>query len=745
MSGNQDVRNHLRCGRYLLVAVLSTVIGGAAELPQDHEYQRVLRDYMAGLKVEDFDHGITNPTPFTVAQSDDPEKAYRDYMLVRGDMLPIIGSKRAAPCVSAPPEAFLLKTLEYGDAVRVPPVWAEPIAWLVRWDNKGNPFKGSRAMKLRAFAKMAVEMIMTDHQLETAPEKGMNRPDWFGPHLMVFAYPYADIRDALPRKVRNAYKIGLRKMVRRQLDWEVKGEEINMDMAAIAGLWYASEALKDRALTEEIRIYIHRLVADPKSFHAAGFFVDHGGLDTSFNSMAIFFANWVALASDWDFVKETVERRYRLRAHLVLPEPGGGYFGPSHFNSRLDTDAWADQWLWGYRDYAGAMLTDEAVYLTKFPSQEEIEAGLKRAVGWFNTCAKQTPRKRDEKGRLYHLKPEEINAHRWSYRIWPSTNYPITICFAYDHYRKKTYARLKELHESGSPWLRSPFERGETFIRNFGDAFTVARMDGFAAIVHSGPVGSDDPNSGNFHHSGPYGFGGGQLSAFWTPQAGSVLLGRRGGMNWDKNLDTVENWKLWPIHAVTGSSLEGKVFTSARIVSPAVDSKVKGGRGTVRVSGRIPAEMLGQGKVLQGRIAYERVFEIGTKGVTVTTTARAYGQDKLAELYETLPIFYPKAKKKGEEVPLKIEFKADGKWEPATAEFQDTVAAIRVTRLKGAIEITFKRPRRAALSPSEWNRGVIARHICRNVLVDLLENAGQPLVLNETKLLSYSINPVSRP
>ncbi|MDP6505074.1 MAG: hypothetical protein QF886_15745, partial [Planctomycetota bacterium] len=363
---------------------------------------------------------------------------------------------------------------------------------------------------------------------------------------------------------------------------------------------------------------------------------------------------------------------------------------------------------------------------------------------WFNMGVKQTPRKRDKQGRLFHLKPEEIRGPKWVYRVWPSHNYAISVCFAYDHYRKGTHVRLKKLQAENSPMLRSPFERGETFIRNFSNAFTVARMDDFAVIIHTGPVGYDDPMSGNFHHKGPYGFGGGQLSAFWTPKSGSILLGRRGGMSWDKSYDTVENWKQWPIHAVSGSTHEGKVFTSGRIVRPKVESEVEDNRATIRVSGRIPAEILGQGKVLQGRIAYERSFAIAKEGVTVTTTARAYGQDKVAELYETFPIFIPKASKKGEGPPLKIEFKANNKWSPAIAEFQEGISAIRITRYEGAIEITFKTPRRAALSPEEFKRGFITRNPMRNIMVDLLANAGQPQVFNGTKSITYTVKPIAR-
>ena len=49
-------------------------------------------------------------------------------------------------------------------------------------------------------------------------------------------------------------------------------------------------------------------------------------------------------------------------------------------------------------------------------------------------------------------------------------------------------------------------------------------MPGYAAIIHTGEIGQDRVNTGIFHYPGPYGFGGGQLSAFWTPEAGPAIL-----------------------------------------------------------------------------------------------------------------------------------------------------------------------------------------------------------------------------
>lgn len=738
------MRKHAALPTTIAAFLMAATFAGAVELPQDHEYQRVLRDYMAKLGEKDFDHGITNETPFTVVAPRDTEKAYRDYMLSLS-LLPIIGSKRGYPCVSSPPRLFLLSTIEGGDAVLKPPVWPEPLAWLARWDYEGNPFKDMRAIKLRAFVDVCVEMIMTDHQIETEPEKGGNRPDWFAPHLIMLAYPYATVRDVLPDKVKKAYETGLRKMVRRQLDWGVKREEINMDMIAVVGLWYASECLKDSDLTGEIKAYTRGLVAEPGSFHPAGYFVDQGGIEVGFGGMAAYLASWFALAGGWDFAEENIRKYFMLRAHLSLPDPDGTMNGPSHFNTRLDTDAWGDQWDFGFRHYAAAMITDEAAHLVNIPTPEQIAEGHNKMVGWFNHCVSETPLAKNESGEWRNLTPEQLGAHAWQFRLWPSWDYPMNVCFAYDHYRDGSYAKLLKLQKENSPWLRSPYLRGETFIRAFDEAFTIARMPGFAAIIHTGAVGADTPDSGVFHYVGAYGFGGGQLSAFWTPAAGSIILGRRAGMNFDKTMDLLEDWKLWPLHAVTGCKGDGKVFTSARIARPKTEREIKGDTARVSVAGRIPPEMLKQGKALECALPYQREFVVTPEGVSVTTVVRAYGQDTIAELYETLPFFFCDAKRRREEIAVNIEFKIGKEWTPATAEFKDGVTAARATRLDGAVEIVFDRPRRVALSPKEWKTNYITATVCRNLMVDLLENEGKPLALNGEKRVSWSIKPVAKP
>src|SRR4029078_13351775 len=106
-----------------------------------------------------------------------------------------------------------------------------------------------------------------------------------------------------------------------------------------------------------------------------------------------------------------------------------------------------------------------------------------------------------------------------------------------------------ELEKMQSPLVKSPFERGETFVRTFDNDFVVCRQAGFAAILHTGPGGfqAGDPKMHQF--PGPMGLSGGQLSAFWTPSTGAVLLGQRGGMNHQKSVDVIDAARTGPTHA----------------------------------------------------------------------------------------------------------------------------------------------------------------------------------------------------
>ncbi|MSQ96767.1 MAG: hypothetical protein EXR98_19735 [Gemmataceae bacterium] len=710
--------------------------GVRSALPDEHPYQKTLRKFLGTLTEKDFTHGITGGLK-AVPAGDDPEYLYRTHLLTLMPQ-PLVGSKRGAPAVNAPSSLFVLANIEKAEGVMIPPVWPEPLVTFTNWQYAGNVYQGNRALKLRAFVTSTIHLTMMDDQLDHHPERGGARADWFGNQLIIMAHPYPGFKDVLPAEVQKAYETGLRRMGQRALDWGPVGEEPNLDMVPVVGLWHVSKAIDDPAFSKDAEAYARRICTDPRHFHAAGFWFDNRGIDMGYQGTTNFFAVWAALASDWPFAKEAVAKSYRLRAHLCLPEPGGTWFvGPSHFNSRTSSDAWGDQWEWGgARDQIASLVTDEAIYLARLPALGELkDAPAKRAFA-FNGQIAENP----VSGKRGFLKNEELRSNPWKWRLWQSFNFPATVNAGYESYPKGSYARHEKLLQENSPWLKSPFQRDESFVRDFAKVFTVAKFPKQAVIVHSGPVGIPGQEDGTFKFAGPLGFGGGQLSAYWTPATGSVILGRRAGNTWDKTFDKIEDWRTWPIHAVSGCNLDGKVFTSARIREPDVVSDLKSDQGTVQVSGMIPIEQLGQGKVLQGRIGYQRTFQIDAGKVRVETRIKAGGQDKLAECYETIPIYLHDAQRQAKSVPTAIAFQVDGQWLPATSEYRDKVAGVKLTRFEGEVRIMFDQLQRVKLSPADWTDSFLSRARCRNLMIDLLEGAA-PAVLKGEKVVRYQISP----
>lgn len=710
--------------------------GVRTALPDEHPYQKTLRKYLGTLTEKDFAHGIKGGLK-TVPPGDDAEYNYRAHLLTLMPQ-PLVGSKRGAPAVNAPAALFLLASIEKPEGVMIPPVWPEPLATFANWQYAGNVYHANRALKLRAFVTSTIHMMMMDDQLDHHPERGGARADWFSNQLIIAAQPYPGFKDALPIEIQKAYEIGLQRMGQRVLDWGPVGEEPNLDMIAAVGLWHVSKAINDPKFTKDAEAYARRLFTDPRHFHPAGFWIDNRGIDMGYQGTTNFFAVWAALASDWPFAKEAVAKSYRLRAHLCLPEPDGKWFvGPSHFNSRTSSDAWGDQWEWGgARDQIASLVTDEAIYLATLPAKDELKnAPAKRATA-FNGQIAENPLT----GKGGYLKNEDIRSHPWKWRLWQSFNFPPTVNAGYEYYPIGSYARHAKLQQENSPWLKSPFQRDESFVRDFAKAFTVAKFPKHAAIVHSGPVGIPGQEDGTFKFAGPLGFGGGQLSAYWTPATGSVILGRRAGNTWSKTFDNIEEWRTWPIHAVSGCNLDGKVFTSARILQPDVVSDLKNDQGIVQVNGHIPIEQLGQNKVLQGRISYQRTFQIDAGKVRIETRIKAYGQDKVAECYETIPIYLHDAQRQAKSAPTAIAFQVDDKWLPATSEYRDKVTAVKLTRFLGEVRIVFDQPQRVKLSPADWTDTFLSRARCRNLMIDLLEGAG-PAVLRGEKVVRYQISP----
>jgi hypothetical protein len=722
----------------LVLVSLSNARALAAELPQKHEYQKQLRTYLATLTEKDFEHGVTVDFS-TPPGSDDPEQQYRHFLFSLMNQ-PLIGTKRGYPAVNSPANLFELTSIEGAEDVLQPPVWPETIIPLVQWNYAGNPYYQNKALKLRAFTTACVKLAMLDDYLENNLTEGAARSDLLGYHLIILASPYPGFADVLPPEVQQAYLTGLRKLADRVILWGPKGEESHMDMIVPVGLWYTSRALGDPEFAKTVEAYAQKLLTDPAYFHPAGYCLDRGGADIGYQGMANFFSTWLALASNWQFAKDAVQSQQRLRAHLCLPEPNGQLVGPTQFNTRLSSVPSRDQWDWGIaRNTFAGLISDDAVYLSTLPTTEELVGATARQAGVFQGHLRENPRNETR-----FVENHEIISHPWLWRPWQTYNFQASVNYGYEFYPVGRFAQRKKLEAENSPLLKSPFLREANFVHDFSKAFVIAKQPAYSAILHTGPVGIHDPESGFRQFGGPLGFGGGELAAFWTPQGGSLLLGRRGGNSKEKGFDVIEQWRQWPIHAVSGANAVGKVFTSARILKPNVQTDIQESETRVQVSGVLPHEQLGQGKVLEGKLAYSRDFTIRPDRLHIATQLVTHGQDKIAELYETLPVYYYESADQQEQVAVKIEFEVGGNWQEATAEPQIAVTAVRVFRNQGGAKIAFDRPRRVQLSAANWQDQYLTRAECRNILVDLLESPTGPVILNDQRTISYTIEPIAR-
>ncbi|MDK0545401.1 hypothetical protein P6O83_15830, partial [Clostridium perfringens] len=89
---------------------------------------------------------------------------------------------------------------------------------------------------------------------------------------------------------------------------------------------------------------------------------------------------------------------------------------------------------------------------------------------------------RDSKGHYYTN--DELTIQNtmipWKLKIWMTFNFPVSVNPGYEFYRKDAFAHWQELEKKNSPLLKSPYLRGENFIRNFDNEFFAARQPAFA-------------------------------------------------------------------------------------------------------------------------------------------------------------------------------------------------------------------------------------------------------------------------
>jgi hypothetical protein len=727
------VTSRLRSAVGLLALGACLLRTASAQLPQDYPDQVVLRNYLSEFTETDFVVDL-EPVLYVDAFADSIEALHRLWILLedRGRKMPAHTGLRVAPAL------FTLESIERPDGVYMQvgrnSRFFDPIdtAWWISWNYPGNPYFGHAAGWRRAFVAATVDLLMTERSLDTAPAN--LRSDYIGGYLTRAAYVYHVVRDSLPDEVREAYGAGLRRLVDRLLPLYPTGSGgADMETFQLAGLWYAAESLDDNTLRtaalERSRYVLDTIMNGDGHFHEHG--VD--GVDLSYEGIAQRFVAWAAMVYDDPVIDGYLEKSARLKAYQTLPEPDGTFLSPSHFNTGTAGGSSEDQWHTYQRDHAVAMRTDEAKYLVwtgrtlpawyfqGLPDQAQMQADIALAIAQRNADT-------DGSAGWAWTAPSPVEPALWTLQHWIE-GIPAATLFPAGFY--DTMAAL----EAGDDRLtRPPFQRDEAFVETFGDDFVAINKSGYGAILHTGTTVGAWAN-------GVPGLSGGALSAFWTPEAGTVILGRsRGAQNAAPDTWTgPEGWDTWAVHALSGVSASGLPFSSARHRHPKVSRSVDGTR--VSVAGAIGPHDAGRSApngAIVGQVAYSRTYTAGVEGLSVVSTLTADGVDLVAELWEILP-FYLRDNDQAE-ADARIEWRVGAVWLPADTVLQASVSAVRTTRHGASVQLEFDAPRRVKLGPAVWTSPAVGSRI-RNVMIDLLGSDGQPVPLPAETSVSYTIGP----
>lgn len=742
----------------LLTTLLFTApLAAQVRLPQDHPYQVVLREYLATLTEADFAvelEALTVEDDWVAADDD----LYRLWLLFnatgRASAYPVFRPLPAFDGLTLAADNFLLETIEGEEDILldVNVVFAGDTAWWYQWVYPGNPYRGMPGVRNRAFAAAAVDLIMLDHLHESGTHwvQHGRRADFLGGGMIWLSYIHAVVKDDLPAPVRAAYETGLAKLLDRLRQWGPTMVNDNMDMKAVTAMAHLGRAMDGEPMADLARDYAHRAVS--RIIHPSGMIRDAGGIEVSYGGIGIQYLVKGALSSRWPELTEALTRMSRIKAYMTLPDPDGSFFGPSNFALRTSPGSPNDQHVSFTRDVGAAMVTDEALYLLfggrrgrserwSAPDRETMLAELHDGIAHTNQ----------------RLRPRDQRVSKWVRRHWGTavSNAP------YDHDQPGFYERVTDLFAAGDPLTLPPFARpGETFMHVFPDpelpevaeaernTFLIVRFPEYGAIFDAALLTWHQPQQLT-------GFSGGTLSAFWTPAAGSLILGRTGGRADSDN--RWEDWRSWSVLALSGVTPGGDAFSSARLNRIATTGRWRSGQALAEVAitrgedwaqaeirGPLGAHYDGsrtaQNRCLRGLIEFRRRFGFTPRGVLIETTLVADGADQVAELCETIPMFIGDTGYQ-QDVPREVRFHADGGWHEAGDEFREAVTRIRFSRFGGAAEIVFEQPQRVRLATERFQGTYMSRAAAHNILVDLLGSAGEAAALPDVSL-RYEILPL---
>jgi hypothetical protein len=689
----------------------------SAALAQEQHYQVVLRNFLGTLEESDFEVALA-PVTYQPSDLTDDESRYQQAILLanNGYYAPDTDGLRV------PASVFTLASIEQPGGVMMSAGrnnYFEPTAtmWWNQWDLPGNPYQGSKAVRMRAFVGAAVDLIMRDAASEGGGvEYSLAMPlTWVGSTLL--GLEDGDVDEC----TKLAFEQGARRLITKLEGLHNSNGNNDMAQGAHAGLYMVAEASGDAELTARAIAESQQIFAD--YYHAAGYMDHGGGFDASYEGISLYFLVWAGLISDWPHVIEVVRAYSTLKGHLTLPEPDGRFTGPSHFSPATSAPSVFDQWGPYHRDLGAAMLVPEAQY--------QVFSVASPPLGLPDAATLDTRIQNGIDGINEDLVASNELPGQWSSNPWTEFTFGGVL------YRDGFRAQMQALSDAMDETMLPPFLRAGGFARDFDDEFLIAKYGDLGVVLHAGPLNE----SWSGPAGTPSGFSGGALSAFWTADAGAALLGvAYGSQNTEPGPDSWADWRSWPTHALSGITTGNDPFSSARIIEPTASVEVLAESATMLVSGTISSTQGGghsaPNDALVGDVDFTREFVVDASGLSITTAIAYAGPTQVSELYETIPVFLGQS---GQNANVIIELVDDmGLTVMASTTAVVDVVEIVVHRFDGTVVIALDQPRPVMLAPELWSTTYQWNASARAVLIDLLDGGAQAL---PSMSIAYSIAP----
>ena len=663
-----------------------------AILPQQHEYQVTLYDWLEKISVDD----VRLPDGELKVDLDQLNEDQLADLWLETEKL------TASSVTRAEPEWYVLDAGERGieatGKVKVwhepkgsrgyggnpPRSWANEPAYLYQLDlplangEQGNPYYENPAIGKRALVVAMVDMMMHAKHWNSS---SFGWYDMFGKAALSWAETYRWTKELLPLKVRKAFETGMGHALDRMISIGPRAVNTNMDMFAVQAQADFAAATDDpimeckavRAARSALLGYEdgklgekHKLFAagdrDGGVFDPAGFIMEGGQPDVFYGGESIYhLAGALAAVTDretgevpeeWKFLDEVVRRLQEWRTYQMFYDPGrfspgsGGkdarkvWTAGAGFAARTSYGVPSGQAGEIYKHLFIAARYPDFSYKAELPGKSKMKEKINGAIDYVTGELKSN----------YEGAPSEWSG--WSPWAKKTPYVP----------SKGWYSDLKQMKESNEPKAKKPpvAREGVSYNKAFG-----GHPMGKSYWAYKDASGEQtwgffveaQPRQGGYG-----GWYGGKIETFWTKKTGVVLINRHGKSGCDRSgvddYSANEDSTCWfnlerkAGHHVWGRDDDGKGFTTlllrGRNLERTSDFDIDSKTPTVRVKNHFNDPSLDEGssktgeqtgKEIQGELTVENAFKANSEGLEVTHHIRSDGSDEVKQLWASVPVY----------------------------------------------------------------------------------------------------------